>query len=59
MTRQKNVGSSGYFTQYFSQILSYPGMAPDGVWNFFLKKKFLADTHVLFGATGTPVLDFW
>ena len=25
--------------------------------NFFL--KFLADTHVLFGATGTPVLDFW
>ena len=25
--------------------------------HFFL--KFLADTHVLFGATGTPVLDFF
>ena len=28
-------------------------------FSFFFKKKFLADTCPFFGATGTPVLDFW
>ena len=40
------------FSETFAQ-----NVKPSLRWSF--KKKFLADTHVLFGATGTPVLDVW